>query len=93
MGAIGATEVIIGALALLWLGIAALIALVAARRLRIADQILGAARANATLLEHSPARPLVVRPDGRIECDALLLRELGLVATPKTLAELAGKDC
>jgi signal transduction histidine kinase len=93
MGAIGATEVIIGALALLWLGIAALIALVAARRLRIADQILGAARANATLLEHSPARPLVVRPDGRIECDALLLRELGLVGTPKTLAELAGKDC
>jgi signal transduction histidine kinase len=91
MNAVGATELIIAALVLLWLGLAALVALVAARRLRLAEQVLGAARANAALLEISPARPLIVHPDGRIECDRLLLRELGLAGEPKTLADLATK--
>ena len=92
MGAVGATELIIVALALLWLGIAAFVALMAARRFRIAEQVLAAARANATLLEISPARPLVVRPDGRIEGDALLVRDLGLTAQPRIFADLHGND-
>ena len=47
---------------------------------------------NATLLELTPARPLVVRVDGRIEADAQLVRELGLKSHPSRLAELAGND-
>ena len=73
-------------LALLWLGIAATIAIVAARRFRLAQQVLDAAQANARLLELMPARPLAVRADHRIEVDEQLLRELGLAARPRTLA-------
>jgi signal transduction histidine kinase len=92
MGALGATGVIIAALALLWVGIAVAMSLAAARRFHIASQVLGAARSNATLLEISPARPLVVRGDGHIETDGQLVRQLGLKSPPKTLAELHGKD-
>ena len=92
MGAIGETGVIIVALALLWVGVAAALSLTAARRFRLAEQVLGAARANATLLEISPARPLVVRCDGRVEADRSLVRELGLKWAPKMLAELHGDD-
>src|SRR5207248_10372159 len=66
MSAIGATTFWIVALALLWLGIAAATAFVAARRFGLGEQVVAAARANATLLELTPARPLVVRADGRI---------------------------
>jgi signal transduction histidine kinase len=80
------------ALALLWLGIAAAIAVVAARRFRLAQQVLDAAQANARLLELMPARPLLVRGDQTIEADEQLLRDLGLEAPPRTLAELVGND-
>src|SRR5690349_5220275 len=90
MGALGETGLAIAALALLWLGIAAAIAVVAARRLQLAQHVLGAAQANARLLELMPARPLVVRPDKRIEADSQLLRELGLEGRPGMLDELAG---
>jgi signal transduction histidine kinase len=89
----GASDVIglaIVALALLWLGIAAAIAVAAARRYRLAQQVLDVAQANARLLELMPARPLVVRPDKRIEADSQLLRELGLENRPGMLGELAG---
>jgi signal transduction histidine kinase len=79
-------------LALMWLAIAAAIAVVAARRFRLAQQVLDAARANARLLELVPARPLLVRPDRRIEADAQLLRDLGISAAPAQLGGLAGKD-
>ena len=92
MGAIGEAGLIIAALALLWVGIAAALSLAAARRFRLAEQVLGAARANATLLEASPARPLVVRSDGRVEADRSLVRELGLKSAPKMLAELQGNN-
>ena len=82
----------IGALALFWLAIAAMIAIVAARRLRLAEEVLGAARANATLLELTPARPLLIRSDQKIEADAQLVRELGLGGTPTRLADLVGSD-
>lgn len=92
MGAIGEAGLIIVALALLWAGVAAALSLAAARRFRLAEQVLGAARANATLLEISPARPLVVRSDGRVEADRGLVRELGLKSPPKLLVELHGND-
>ena len=83
MGASGVTELAIALLALMWLGIAVAVAIGAARRLHLADQVLDAARANARLLELMPARPLLVGADGRIEADAILLRDLGLEASPK----------
>ena len=92
MGASGVTDLAIALLALMWLGIAVAVAIGAARRLHLADQVLDAARTNARLLELMPARPLLIGADGRIEADAVLLRDLGLEASPKTLADLAGND-
>jgi PAS domain-containing protein len=92
MGVLGATTLWIAALALLWLAIAAAISFVAARRFALAQEVLGAARSNATLLDLMPARPLVVRVDGRIEADVKLVRDLGLHAQPVRLAELVGND-
>ena len=80
----------IAALALLWLAVAIGLSALAARRLRLAQDVLGAARANAALLELTPARPLLVRADGHIECDPQLVRDLGLGGQPARLADLAG---
>lgn len=80
------------ALALLWLAIAATVALIAARRFHLAEQVLGAARSNAALLELSPARPILVHPNGTIEADARLLREFGVAIDAGTLADLGGTD-
>ena len=87
----GAVWVIV-ALGLLWLAIAAAISIAAARRFRLAEQVLGAARSNATLLDLTPARPLVVRADERVEADPQLVRDLGLNSQPGRLAELVGND-
>ncbi|HEY8593360.1 MAG TPA: PAS-domain containing protein [Sphingomicrobium sp.] len=81
----------IAALAVLWLGIAAAVAIAAARRLRAATQVLEAARSNARLLEAMPARPLLIRPDDRIEADERLLRDLGLHG-PKSLSDLSSDE-
>jgi signal transduction histidine kinase len=80
------------ALALLWLFIAVAMAVIAARRFRLAQRVLEAAQSNARLLETMPARPLLVHPDQRIEADEQLLRGLGLETRPTRLAELAGND-
>src|SRR5438270_7579509 len=88
MGALSVGSLAVAALALLWLGLAAAISIVAARRYRLAQQVLDAARANARLLEVMPARPLAVWPDGRIEADERLVRELGLETAPQTLGDL-----
>src|SRR5690348_11033902 len=92
MGALGATNLIIAALAIMWLAVAVALSFVAARRFALAERVLGAARVNAKLLEISPARPLLVRSDGRIEIDAHLVRELGLDPAPKKLADLHAED-
>jgi signal transduction histidine kinase len=86
------TGLIAAALAALWIAVALGLSLAAARRLRLAERVLGAARANATLLEISPARPLLVRADGEVEADPRLQRELGLKTSPTQLAELHGDD-
>ncbi len=93
MGASGIINLVLAGLAILWLGIAAAIAFVAARRFRLAQQVLDAARANAELLQLTPARPLLVRPDRGVEADEQLVRDLGLASAPATLADLSGTDC
>ena len=92
MAGFATTGLIAAALATLWICVAAALSLAAARRFRIAQQVLDAARANATLLDISPARPVVVRGDGRLEADRNLVRELGLKSTPKSISELHGND-
>jgi signal transduction histidine kinase len=82
----------IGGLALLWLGIAAIISIIAARRFALAQEVIDVARANAALLELTPARPLVIRNDGRIEVDLQLVRDLGLRHHPNNLDGLAGDE-
>jgi PAS domain-containing protein len=78
------------ALGLLWLAVAAAIAIIAARRFRLAETVLDAARSNAALLERNPARPLVVLSDDRVDADAQLLRDLGLHHEPRRLVEMVG---
>lgn len=80
------------ALALLWLAVAVALSMLAARRLRLAQNVLIAARSNATLLELTPARPLLVRADHRIEIDPQLLRDLGVSGRPSRLDELSASD-
>ncbi|MGI8611621.1 MAG: ATP-binding protein [Sphingomicrobium sp.] len=80
------------ALAALWILVAVALSVLAARRLARAGSVLDSARSMASLLEVAPARPLLVHPDGRIEADQNLLRELGMDRAPARLADLAGDD-
>jgi len=92
LSGLGAASIAITALALLWFVVAAAMAFLSARRFRLAQTVLDAARANARLLELMPARPLLVRPDQRLEVDEQLFRNLGLKSAPKKLSELSGND-
>ena len=92
MSAFTGTSIAIAGLALLWVAIAAAVAIMAARRFRLAEAVLGVARTSAALLEAATARPLLVRPDNRIEVDRQLLRDLGLAGNPARLDGLAAKD-
>ena len=92
MAASSEVSLAIAVLALLWLGIGAVIAVIAARRLRFAQNVLDGARANARLLEMMPARPLVVHADQRLEADDQLVRILGLGSRPRALADLAASE-
>jgi signal transduction histidine kinase len=93
MGALGATTTWIIALGLLWLLLAAAVSVIAARRLELAQRVIEVARSNAALLEQTPARPILVRPDQRIEADELFVRDLGLQENPRRLADLVGSGC
>src|SRR5260221_152323 len=88
MGAFSVGSLAVGALALLWLGLAAKIAIIAARRFSLAQQVLDIARANARLLEVTPARPIGPWPDGKIDAHERLVRELGLDAPITNFDEL-----
>ncbi|MFL6759684.1 ATP-binding protein [Sphingomonas sp.] len=92
MGPFSVGRLAIAALALLWIVLAAAMSILAARRFRLAQQVLDSARGNARLLELMPARPLVVRADDRIEADQQLVRDLGLKRAPAILAELVAED-
>jgi len=78
-------------MAALWVIIAAALAILAARRLRRAQAVLGAARTMRSLLDAAPARALLVHPDGKVEADAQLVRDLGLPSPPQKLADLGGE--
>ncbi len=91
MSAFTGMSIAIAGLAILWIAIAAAVAIIAARRFRLAEAVLSVARTSASLLEAAPARPLLVRPDNRIEVDPRLLRELGLAGSPARLDGLAKK--
>ena len=88
VGADAAAAIIV--IAALWVAIAAALAVLAARRLRRAQAVLGAARTMRSLLEAAPARAMLVQSDGRIEADAKLILELGIKGTPERLEDLAG---
>ena len=88
MGGDTAAAVIV--IAAIWLVIAAALAILAAKRLRRAQSVLDGARKMRSLLEAAPARALVVYPDGKVELDGQLARELGLDAEIRKLSDLAG---
>ncbi len=90
MGANSAAAIIV--IAALWMVIAALLAILAAKRLRKAQSVLGAVRTMRSLLDAAPARAALVYPDGKIEIDAQLVRELGLPDAPQRLSDLAGEQ-
>ena len=77
------------ALGLLWIGLATFLAILAARRMRLAESVLEAARHHAALLERTPARPVAVAADGSLAADPQLLRDLGVHKRPRRLADLA----
>ena len=77
-------------IAAIWVVIAAVLAILAAKRLRRAQSVLDAARTMRTLLDAAPARALLVYPDGKVEADGQLVRDLGLPAPPKQLGDLFG---
>ena len=79
-------------IAALWVAIAAFLSVLAVRRIRQAQGLISAAQDFRSLLEAAPARPLVVFPDGKIEADRQLLRDIGLEETPKRFVELARGD-
>jgi len=82
-----ATVIII--LAAFWVAIAAALMILASRRISRANALLGGARSVASLLRSVPARPLIIRPDGAVESDTLLQRDLGLAAMPAHLDDLS----
>src|SRR5678816_4913984 len=82
-----ATVVII--LAAFWVAIAALLLIMASRRIARANAVIASARSAAALLRAAPARPLLIHPDGKIELDTTLQRDLGLADAPSGLDQLA----
>lgn len=76
-------------IAALWLALAAVMLVVAGRRMSRANKVLGAARSLSKMLGAAPARPLLVSGDGAIDPDRALLNDLGLEERPASLASLA----
>ena len=76
-------------LAALWLPVAALLSVLAARRMKRAADVLASAQGLAGLLAAAPARPVLVAPDGTIDADERLMRELGLEGRGSRIADLA----
>ena len=90
-GAGCAGALIIVSMAAAWLAIALALSILAARRIRRANAILVVARMTASLLADSPARPMLVAADGRVDLDVALVRDLGLPGDPGRLDDLAGE--
>ena len=88
MGELGGSAWLVLVIAGLWLAIAAALLVLSGRRIREAGAVVSAARSMASLLEVAPARPVLVRPDGSIEADERLLREIGVRAPARTWSDL-----
>ena len=85
----GTSTLVLVTIAAAWLAIAVALSLLAERRIRRANAVLSAARMTAALLADSPARPLFVGADERINLDPALLRDMGLPRDPAKLDDLA----
>ena len=84
--------VLIGLMLAAWT-LAAIVAIVSARRReKKAEGALRNARRLSRMIDESPALPLLVRADGRIEAPQRLANWLGLDRTPEYLSELDGGD-
>ena len=79
-------------IAALWVAIGAALSFIAARRIRDANSVIAAARSMASLLEVAPGRPVLVRPDGSVDLDQRLARELGLGAEARKIDDLGPGD-
>lgn len=84
--------VLIAALLAAWTLAAAVAILAARRRQRRAEAIQRNARRLSRMIDESPAIPLLVRSDGRIEASPRLAHWLGLDAVPGYLSELDAGD-
>ena len=82
--------VLIGLLLSAWTVAAAWAVLAARRREKRAESGLRQARRLARMVDESPAVPLLVRADGRIEAPQRLANWLGLETVPQFLTELDG---
>ena len=83
---------LIGLLLAAWAAAAVWFIVVARTRVRRADAALRGARRLARMVDESPAIPLLVRADGRIEASPRLALWLGLDAVPQYLSELGQGD-
>ena len=79
-------------IAALWVVLAAALAILAAKRLRRAQSVIGAARSMRSLLDVAPARAMLIHVDDQVEADAQLVRELGLPEKPQRLDQLAADE-
>ncbi|RIX26989.1 sensor histidine kinase [Sphingomonas edaphi] len=86
VGADAAAAIIV--IAALWVALASALAILAARRLKRAQSVLGAAQSMKALLDVAPARAIMIEPDGKIDVDNHLLRDLGFSVPPKVLGDL-----
>ena len=84
--------VLLGLLLATWTLVAAWAFVSARLRQRRADTVQRSARRLARMVEESPALPLLVRSDGRIEASPRLAQWLGLDGVPQFLSELDGGD-
>ena len=83
---------LIGLLLAGWVVVAGWFVLGARARARKVEGALQKGRRLARMVEESPAIPLLVRTDGRIEASAKLAKWLGLDAVPQFLTELGGPE-
>ena len=74
-----------------WVAGAAWLMIAAGAKARKAEASRKAARRMVRMIDESPAIPLIVRVDGRIEASERLAGWLGLPKLPQYLSELAGE--
>jgi signal transduction histidine kinase len=82
------TLALMGLLMAAWMLGAAWLVMRAGNRSRKAEFSRKASRKLARMMEHSPAVPMVVRPDGKIEAPDKLARWLGLERLPEYISEM-----